>query len=83
MIKHYHINIKEDRLTFLEYTKIRGIEDLLPLTEPSDLQRRAPTDPTLQNHHLALRCLNILQQLTGEETHNELETIKAFIQQHC
>lgn len=54
---------KEECLTFLENTKIGRIQDLLSLAGPSDLQRRASTDPALQNHHLALGCLGILQQL--------------------
>lgn len=58
---------KEERLTFLENPKIGGIQDLLSLAVPSDLQGRASTNPALQNHHLALRCLGILQQLHREE----------------
>lgn len=50
-------------LTFLENTKIRGIQDLVPLAVPSDLQRSTSADPALQNHHLALRCLRVLQEL--------------------
>lgn len=64
-------------LTFLENTKIRGVQDLLSLAIPSDLQRRASTDSALQNHHLALRCLSILQELhRGEINKPELEKRK-------
>lgn len=62
-------------LTFLENTKIRRVLDLVSLAVPSDLQRRTSTNPALQNHYLALRCLGILQELhTGRNDkpkHNE------------
>lgn len=58
---------KDERLTFLENPKIGGIQDLLSLAVPSDLQGRASTNPALQNYHLALRRLGILQQLHREE----------------
>lgn len=47
-------------LTFLENPEIGGVQDLLALTVPSDLQRRASSDPALQNHHLALGGLGVL-----------------------
>lgn len=65
MLKYHFYNWKKG-LTFLENTKIRGVRDLLPLAVPFDLQRRASPDPALQNHHLALGRLSILQQLSRE-----------------
>lgn len=60
----------KERLTFLEDAEVRGVLDLLSLSGPANLQRRASPYPALQNHHLALGRLGILQQLQAEELHH-------------
>ena len=57
------------RLTFLEDTEVRRVEDLLTAAVPADMQWQAAPNPALEDHHLALGGLRVLQELPQEDTH--------------
>lgn len=50
-------------LTLAEYPKIIGVQYLLILSVPHNLQGRSPPQSALQDHQLTLHCRHVVETL--------------------